>query len=99
MSCEAIDEIVLAAVRLVSNHDYVATLGKPWFPVILGRHELLDGREDDVAGRYGQSFLQILPISCLFGHLPQKFMTSRERPKELIIQVVSICNDNDRRIL
>ena len=53
---------VLAAMRLVGNHDDVTAVGQDRIIDLaaLGR-ELLDGREHHAAGGAGQSLLQILP--------------------------------------
>ena len=53
---------VLAAMRLVGNHDNVAAVGQDRIVGLaaLGR-ELLNGREHHAAGGAGQSLLQILP--------------------------------------
>jgi hypothetical protein len=48
MAGEAVDEVVLAAVGLVGDHDDVAPGRQHGVAVaLLGRHELLDGREHD----------------------------------------------------
>ena len=50
---EAVDEVVLAAVRLVGDHHDVAPLGERRVPVaLLLREELVDGGEDHAARRH-----------------------------------------------
>ena len=54
MACEAVNEVVLASVRLVRYDDYVAAFGQRGVGVsLLLGEELLDGGEDHAAGLHG----------------------------------------------
>ena len=68
MAGEAVDEVVLAAVGLVGDDDDVAPVRKHGVAVaLLGRHELLDGREDDATAGDAELLAQIGPVGGLDG--------------------------------
>ena len=67
---EAVDEVVLAAVGLVGDDDDVAPVRKHGVAVaLLGRHELLDGREDDATAGDAELLAQVGPVGGLDGIL------------------------------
>ena len=79
---EAVDEVVLAAVRLVGDHDDVAPLGERRVPVaLLLGEELLDGREHHAAGRDLSSSRRSRAALGLHRRLPQKSWQREKVPK------------------
>ena len=91
MPGEAVDEVVLAAVSLVGNHDDVAAVREHRMPVaLLLRKELLDGREHDTAGRHRQLRAQVRTVCGLRRRLPQQVLAASERAEQLVVQVVAV---------
>ena len=67
---EAVDEVVLAAVGLVGDDDDVAPVREHGVSVaLLGRHELLDRREDDATAADAELLAQVGSVSGLDGIL------------------------------
>ena len=93
-------EAVLAAVCLVGDDDDVAAVGehRVFGFAGLGR-ELLDGGEHDAAGGTGQCFLQILPAFGLPGGMADKIAAHRERSEQLVIEIVSVGDYHNGRVL
>ena len=88
---EAVDEVVLAAVRLVGDHHDVAPLREQRVPVafLLGE-EFLDCGEDHAAGLHRELRAQIGPVLRLDGGLTQQVGAAREGGEELVVEVVAI---------
>src|SRR5207249_7578475 len=100
MPRKAINEIVLAAMRLVSNDDDIPAVREHRVPVPrLLREELLNRREHNAAGCYRQLGAQIGTVDGLHRRLTQQITTSSERAEKLIVEVVAIGNHDDRRVL
>ena len=79
MPGEAVDEVVLAAVRLVGDHHDVAAVGENRMPVsFFLREELLDGGEHDAARRDRKLRTQIGTGGRLRGRLAQEVAASGE---------------------
>jgi len=99
---ETVYEVVLAAMRLVRYHCDVAAGGQR-FGARAGRRafgkELLDCGEYDAAGLDGQFVSQIRAARRLNGRLAQKPATARERAEKLVVQIVAVGEDYDRRVL
>ena len=96
---EAVDEVVLAAVRLVGDDDDVAPVGEHRVPValLLGK-ELLDGGEHDAAGGDRELRPQVGAVGGLHRRLAQQIATAREGAEELIVEVVAVGEHDDGRI-
>lgn len=94
-------EAVLGAVGFVGDDDDVVPVRQQRKCVfVLAWHELLDGGEDDAAGRaIGQSGAQILPRIRLYGLFAQEILRQREHAEELAVEVVAVGDDDDGRIL
>ena len=97
---EAVDEVVLAAVRLVGDDDDVAPVREHRMPVasLLGE-ELLDGREHHAAGGDGELRAQIGAVGGLHRRLAQQVAAAREGAEELVVEVVAVGEHDDRRVL
>ena len=96
----AVDEVVLAAVRLVGDHDDVPAprqLGHA-VALFLGK-ELLDRREHDAARLDVQLGAQVGAAPSLRRRLPQQVPAAGERAEELVVEVVAIRQHDDRRVL
>ena len=77
---EAVDEVVLAAVRLVGDDDDVPAHRKQRMPVaLLFGEELLDRGEHDTARLDGQPGPQVGAAAGLDGRLPQQIPAAREK--------------------
>ncbi len=84
-------ETVLAAVRLVRDHDDVAAVGEGGVFGLAGiRRELVDGREHDAAGRTRQNLPQILPAVGLPRGLAEQVAAHGERAEQLVVEVVAV---------
>lgn len=76
---EAVDEVILAAMRLVGDHDDVVPLRKHRVPVALGfREELLNRGEHYAAGPDRELCAQVGAVRGLHGHLTQQILTAGE---------------------
>ena len=75
-------EAVLAAMRLVGDHDDIAAVGQDRIVglTVFGR-ELLDGSEYHAAGRAGQHLLQILAAVGLLRGLTEQIAAHGEGPE------------------
>jgi len=95
---KAVDEVVLAAVRLVGDHDDVAPLGEDRVAVaLLLRQELLDRREHHAARRHRELQAQIGAVGGLHRRLAQQVAAAREGAEELIVEVVAVGQHDQRR--
>src|SRR5450759_1602594 len=99
MPGEAVNEVVLAAVRLVGDDHDVATVREDRVAIatLLGE-ELLDRREDDAAGADPELLAQVGPVGGLHGRLAQEIAAAGERAEELVVEVVAVGQDDDRRV-
>ncbi len=97
---KAVDEVVLAAVRLVGDHHDIAPLGKRRVSValLLGK-ELVNGGEHHPARRYAEQPAQVRAALGLHRRLAQQVLAARERAEELVIEIVAVGEHDDRRIL
>jgi hypothetical protein len=96
---EAIDEVILAAVRFVGDDDDVAPLREHGMPVaLLFGQEFLDGGKDHAARRHGEPGTQIGAVGGLHRRLAQEVLAAREGAEELIVQVIAIGEDDDRGV-
>ena len=97
---EAVDEVVLAAVRLVGDHHDVAALGERRVPVaLLLGEELLDGREHHAARGDRQQLPQVRAALGLHRRLAQQVRAAREGAEELVVEVVAVGEHDERRVL
>ncbi len=97
---ESLDEAVLASVGLIGDDDDVPPVGEPGKGVpLLLRQELLDRGEDNAAGGPRQVAAELCPIFHLDRSLAQQLLARREHAKELIVEVVSVRDDDDGRVL
>ena len=72
-------EAVLAAMRLVGDHDDVAAIGQHRIVGLAAlRREFLDGREHHAAGGAGQRLLQVLTAVGLPRGLPEQVVAHGE---------------------
>jgi predicted dinucleotide-utilizing enzyme len=95
----AVDEVVPAAVGLVGDDDDVAPVRKHGIAVAqLGGHELLDRREDDATAADAKLLAQVGAVGGLDRILSQQVATAGEGAEELVVQVVSVGDDDDRRV-
>ena len=97
---EAVNEVVLAAVRFVGDDHDVAPLGKRRVPVtlLLGQ-ELLDGGKYHPARGHRQQLAQVGPALGLQRRLAQQLLAAGERPEELVVEVVAVGEHHQGRVL
>ena len=99
MSGEAIDEVILAAVGLVGDYYDVAATREHRVPVaLLLWEEFLNRSEHHAATSYAKMFPQVRPTLGLDRLLSQQVAAAGERAKELVVEVVAVGKDNDRRV-
>jgi len=95
----AVNEVVLAAVRLVCDHDDVPATGQQRVAVpLLLREELLDRGEHDAARLDRQQAPQVGAAVRLHRRLAQQVPAPRERPEQLVVQVVAVGQHHDGRV-
>jgi hypothetical protein len=96
---EAVDEVVLAPVRLVGDHHDVVAVRQDRLAVspLLGE-ELLNRGEHDPAARHPQLLAQVGPARHVDGRLAQQVAAPGEGAEELVVEVVAVGEDDDRRV-
>src|SRR5690606_7495467 len=97
---KAVDEIILAAMGFVGNDDDVPALAQQrvlaqW---LVGQ-EFLDGGKDYAARGDAEQAFEAIPASCLDGRLADDLDAIAECLEELLVEVVAIREDDDRRII
>ena len=96
---EAVDEVVLAAVRLVGDDDDVAPVREHRVPVaLLLGEELLNGGEHHAAGGDRELRAQVGAVGGLHRRLAQQVAAAREGAEELVVEVVAVGEHDDRRV-
>ena len=91
-----VDEVVLAAVRLVGDDDDVAAVRKQRVPVApFFGEELLDGGEYHAAGFNRKFVAQVGPARRLYGWLSQQIGTPRESGEKLVVEIVAVRQHDD----
>src|SRR5690606_21647277 len=100
VSRKAIDEVVLAAMGFVSNHDDVSAFRERRMSIaaFLGK-ELVNRGEHHTARGHGQQLAQIRTAFGPSRRLPQQLLATREGREELIVEVVAIGEYDDGRVL
>jgi hypothetical protein len=97
---EAVDEVVLAAVRFVGHHHDVAALRERRVPVaLLLGEELVDGGEHHAARNDRQELAQVRPALGLHRRLAQEVLAAGERAEELVVEVVAVGEHDQGRVL
>ncbi len=59
------------------------------------RPELLDGGEDDAAGRNAEELAEVFAVFGLDGWLKQGFVAAGEGAEELVVEIIAIGEDDD----
>jgi hypothetical protein len=95
MACESVNEVVLATVRLIRDHDDVLALREAGHSLPFGREELLNGGEHHPAACDLQQLPEVVSALRLDGLLPQQLLTSEKLPEELVVEVVPVGKDHD----
>ena len=92
----AVDEVVLAPVRLVGDHHDVAAVGQQRVPVpfLLGE-ELLDRGEDHAARCDGELRPQVRAARGLRRRLAQEVAAPGEGAEELVVEIIAIGEHDD----
>ena len=99
MPRETVDKIVLAAVGLIRNDDNVAPLGQAWMlAAFFFREKFLNGREYHAATGDLEQLAQMLAVCGLNWFLPQQFMAAGKCSKKLVVQIIAVCQHNQRWI-
>ena len=100
MAGVAVDEVVLAAVRLVGDHHDVAPIRQQRMPVtLLLGEELLNRREHDAAGLHRELHPKVGAALRLDGRQPEQVGAAREGGEQLIVEIVAVREHDDRGIL
>jgi hypothetical protein len=93
-------ESVLAAVRLVSDHDDVAAVSqhrivsRPRF-----RRELLQGGEDHSSRGSIEQFAKVVSIFGLLWRLAQQVLAHAEGAEQLVVQIITVGQHHQCRVL
>ena len=96
----AVDEVVLAAVRLVGDDHDVAAVGQRRVAVaFLFGEELVERGEDHAARRHAQQLPQVHAALGLHRRLAQEVLATGEGAEELVVEVVAVCEHDDGRVL
>ena len=97
---EAVDEVVLAAVRLIGDDHHIASVGqqRESASALVGQ-ELLNGGEDHAAGGNRQQALEVGARLGLHRILAQELGAAGEGPEQLIVEVVAVGEHHDGRVL
>ena len=99
MTSKPVDEVVLATVGFVGDHDDIAPVRQFRMGVaLLFREEFLDGGKDHTPGVHRQLVPQIGPALRLRGRLAQQVLAPGERAVELVVQVVPVGEHHHGRI-
>jgi hypothetical protein len=108
----AVDDVVLAAVRFVGDHDDVAALRERRVPACLAlpdrqaggrqvapllREELVDGREDQAAGCHREQLAQVR-AARLHRRLGQQLLAAREGAEGLVVEIVAVGEHDEGRV-
>ena len=97
---EAVDEVVLAAVRLVGDNDDVAPPGERGVRVtLLLGVELLDRREHHSTHGDRELLAQVGAALRLRWRLAEQVLAAREGAEELVVEVVAVGEDDDGRVV
>ena len=87
-------ETILPTMRFICHHDNVPAFRKSFVAFL----KLLHGREDyAVCLSVRKQFFQILAALCVLRCLPEKVFATSELPVKLVIQIVTVSDDNDSR--
>ena len=99
MPSEPVDEVVLTPVRFVRNDDDVASIREHGVAIalFLGK-ELLDGCEHHAPGRDRELRPQVGAVRSLYRRLTQQISATGEGAEELVVEVIPVCEHNDRWI-
>ena len=85
-------ETILPTMRFISHHDNVPTLRKSFVAFF----KLLHGREDyAVCLSVCKQFFQILAALSVLRRLPEEVLAAGELSVKLVVQIVTVGNDND----
>ena len=96
----AVDEVVLAPVRLVGYHDDVPAVRQRRVGVaLLLREELLNRGEHDAARLDRELSAQVGPALRLHRRLAQQVLAAGEGAEELVVQVVPVREHDDGGVL
>ena len=87
-------------MRLIGNHDNVSPIRKTRHAVSLFfGHKLLNRGEDTATTGNLQQVTQVGAPLCLSRLLSQRITATRKLPKELVVQIIAICQHNNSWIL
>src|SRR5439155_10740811 len=85
---EAVNEIVLAAMRFVGDDDDIAPVGKQrMLAAFFVGKEFLTGGEHHAAAGDVEQLAQMLPALRLDWYLAQQLLAKRERVEKLVVQI------------
>ena len=97
---KAVDEVILAAVRLVGDHHDVTALREGRVPVaLLLWEELVNGGEHHPSRRHAEQLAQVRAALRLHRRLAQQVLATREGAEELIVEVVAVGKHDESRVL
>src|SRR5947208_3813729 len=68
-------------------------------PAFLFWQDFVDRSDYDSAARYLEQLAQMFPAVRLLRFLSQQLVAARERAEELIVQIVAVGEDDERRVL
>jgi hypothetical protein len=92
-------EAVLGAVGFVGDDDDVAPIGEFFVNVAFGGLKFLDGGEDDAAGGDFEQVFELVAVFGLDGILAEELFGGGEGVEELVVEVVTIGDDEDGGII
>jgi len=89
----------LASVRFVGDDNDVAPLGKHWVLIApFFRQKFLDSREDHTTRVDVELRAHVGAAFSLYRRLAQEFFAAREGAEKLIVEIVSVGENDERRI-
>ena len=99
MARDAVDHAILGAVGFVGDDDDVLACRERRQIGVFLRQKLLDRGEDHAAAGDGEQFAELVPTVGLHGGLAEDFVAALKLPKELIVEIVAVGEDDERRVL
>ena len=99
MPSHPVDHAILGTVGFVGDDDDVLARRERRQLGVFLRQKLLDRGEDHAAAGDGEQFAELVPTVGLHGRLAEDFVAALKLPKELIVEIVAVGEDDERRVL
>ena len=86
-------------MSFVRDHDNIAAIAQCRHPLPLLRKKLLNRREDNAATGYCEQLSQSFSVLSLDRHLSEDIMAPLELAEELVVEVIAVSENHQRRVL